>query len=179
MKARATAIAVSVVALVAASAVHAAEYEIQLKGRATSDATVLDKVGDTVIGTNDTRGTIEDTFTEPINGRAIYHCRVVWTASKARVDLVNLCTSANSSGDKVLTTTGVLPKSFQRNYVAGTGKLAGIRGGAGQPTQGMAFATRGRRPAAPTSAPVAYEPERSGCPVSSGGPPRQDRRRFG
>ena len=85
MKASATAIAVSVVALAAASVVHAAEYEIQLKAYATSDATVLDKVGDTVIGTND----------------------------------------------------------------------------------------------APTSAPVAYEPERSGCPVSSDSPPRRGRRRFG
>lgn len=108
MKARATAIAVSVAALAAASAVPAAEYEIQLKGCATSDATVLDRVGDTVIGTNDTRGTIEANFTEPINGRAIHRC----------------C-------------------------------------------------------AAPTSAPVAYEPERSGRPVWSGSRPRRDRRRFG
>jgi len=150
MKARATAIAVSVVALADAAAVHAAEYEIQLKGCATNDAAVLDKVSDTVIGTNDTRGTVEATFTEPINGRATRHCRVVWTASKEGAELVN----------------------------PGTGKLAGIQGSAGQP-QGTAVAARRRCPAVPTSVPVAYEPERSGRPVSSGSPPRRDRRRFG
>jgi len=129
MNVRATAIAVSVAALAVASAVQAAEYEIQLKGCSTSDAAVLDKAGDAVIGTNDTRGTIEATSKGPINGRAIHHCSTVWTASKAGVEFVNRCTNANSSGDKTLTTTSGSPKSFQWKYIAGTGKLAGIQGG--------------------------------------------------
>ena len=129
MKARATAIAVSVAALAVASAVRAAEYDIQFKGCLTSDATILDKAGGTAIGMNDTRGTIDVTSTGPINGRTLHHCRVLWTASKAGIEYVNRCTNVNSSGDKTLTVSTGSPKSFKWKYIVGTGKLAGIQGG--------------------------------------------------
>lgn len=78
MKARATATAVSVAALAAASAVHAAEYAIQPEGCSTSDATVPEKVGDTLIGTSAAPTSAPVAYEPERSGRP------VWSGSRPR-----------------------------------------------------------------------------------------------
>jgi len=130
MKAGKHAIGASIAILAASiSAAWGSEYAVETKGCLTSEPMVIDKAGDVVIGTNDTRGVTDVSSTGPLNGKSTHECRVLWTATKAGVEFTNRCTNVSQSGDRTFTTASGTAKSFEWKYIAGTGKFAGISGG--------------------------------------------------
>ena len=87
MQARKHAIGASIAILAASiSAAWGADYAVEVKGCLTSEPAVIDKAGDVVIGTNDTRGVTDVSSTGPLNGKVTHECRVLWTATKAGVE---------------------------------------------------------------------------------------------
>lgn len=117
--------------LIACSLPVAAEEVSEQRGCFTSEATVIDRAGDVVIGQSEVRG-VTDSIPPGVGpwDKTTHHCRSVWTNSKAGYEFSNRCTNVDRDGDKFFTMAfGSSLKSFKWVYLAGTGKYAGISGG--------------------------------------------------
>lgn len=109
---------------------HASDTPVNVRGCFTSEALVIDRAGDTVIGHSEIRGVTDSIPPGGAWDKTTHHCRSVWTSSKAGYEFSNRCTNVDRDGDKFFTMAfGSSLKSFKWVYVAGTGKYAGIAGG--------------------------------------------------
>lgn len=104
------------------------EVTVDLKGCFTSEATVIDRAGDVVIGMNVTRGVTDRASPGPFPERTTHDCRVVWTSSKAGVEFANRCNFVDADGDKILSVATGTRDAFSFRWIAGTGKFEGING---------------------------------------------------
>jgi hypothetical protein len=112
-----------------AVAALADDLTYNLKGCATSEATVIDKAGDMVIGQSAARGITDSVPPGGAMDKMTYECRSVWHASKAGVEFTARCTFADGDGDKALGMSTGSATGWQWTFLAGTGKWEGITGG--------------------------------------------------
>jgi len=111
----------------------AQEMHVELKGCLTSETTILDRAGDTVIGMNVTRGVTDRVGAGSFPEKTMHDCRAVFNASPAGVEFSNRCNFVDAQGDRILSVATGTRDSFQWKWIGGTGKFAGISGsGAGK-----------------------------------------------
>jgi hypothetical protein len=105
--------------------------DVEFKGCYTTEGTIIDKAGDTLIGVNVARGVVDRVSgTWPVD-KMLMDCRSVFTVSKAGLEFTNRCTFIDKDDHRALSvSTGTL-QSFQWKWIAGTGKYEGIAGSGG------------------------------------------------
>jgi hypothetical protein len=133
MNARATASIAMLLSLFAHPAA-AQEGSYDIKGCGTSEATVIDKVGDVVILQSVTRGMVDSATPGAAFDKTTYECRAVLNASPAGAEFNNRCVFVDKDGHKTVGASAGTPKGWQWKFIGGTGKWEGITGGgASQP----------------------------------------------
>jgi len=100
-----------------------------LKLCSTSEATVIDRAGDTTILATHGRGISDSNTPGGAFDRQTYECRGVMDASKAAVEFTGRCTFVDMDGHKALGTYAGNPTGWTWKFLSGTGKYEGIEGG--------------------------------------------------
>lgn len=101
---------------------------MELKGCLVSETTIIDRAGNVVIGMNVTRGNTDRVGPGPFPEKTAHDCRVLFTASPAGLEFTNRCNFVDAQGDRILSVASGTREAFEWQWIAGTGKFAGIRG---------------------------------------------------
>lgn len=102
-------------------------YEIRICS--TSEASVIDRAGDTTILANQTRGIADSVPPGGAFDKTSFECRSVINASKAGVDYSSRCTFVDVDGHKVIGGSVGNAQGWKWTFLGGTGKWEGIQGG--------------------------------------------------
>lgn len=107
----------------------AQERSYEIKVCSVTEASVIDRAGDTTILANQTRGIADSVPPGGPFDRTSFECRSVINASKAGVDYSSRCTFVDADGHKVLGASVGNAQGWKWMFLGGTGKWEGIQGG--------------------------------------------------
>jgi len=117
-------------ALACAPAISLAQpLAYDLKLCSTSEATVIDRAGDTTLLAVHIRGLSDSNTPGGAFDRQTYECRSVMNAAKPGAEFTGRCTFVDMDGHKALGTFTGSSAGWTWTFLAGTGKYEGIEGG--------------------------------------------------
>jgi hypothetical protein len=102
-------------------------YDLKLCN--TSETTVIDRAGDTMILAGHARGLSDSMTPGGAFDNQTYECRSVSNVSKAAVEFTGRCTFVDMDGHKALGAFSGNPNGWTWKFLSGTGKYEGIEGG--------------------------------------------------
>ena len=120
---------VAVAAILVCAPVFAQEQGYEIRICSTTEASVIDRAGESTILANVTRGIADSVKPGGPFDKTTFECRAVVDASKAGFSYASRCTFVDADGHKVVGGSVGTQEGWTWTFLGGTGKWEGIQGG--------------------------------------------------